>query len=64
MPKICEKLATSTGPISKAIQHGPQTLIVVTCLSTYYMCTKVQRTLKWVVIFHAEHLWNDPIPIV
>jgi len=34
---------------------------VVTCLSTYYMCTKFQRTLKWVVIFHVEHLWNDPV---
>ena len=24
------------------------------------MCTKFQRNLKWVVIFHVEHLWNDP----
>ena len=54
------KLGTSTGPISEAIQHWPQILIVVTCLSTYYMCTKFQGNLKWVVIFHVEHLWNDP----
>ena len=33
---------------------------MVTCLSTYYMCAKFQRNLKWVVIFHVEHLWNDP----
>ena len=24
------------------------------------MCTKFQGNLKWVVIFHVEHLWNDP----
>jgi len=41
-----------------------QTLIVVTCLSTYYMCTKFQRNLKWVVIFQVEHLWNDPLIIL
>ena len=60
MPKIYENLATTTGPISEAIQHQPQILIVVTRLSTYCMCTKFQRNLKWVVIFHVEHLWNDP----
>jgi len=37
---------------------------VVTCLSTYYMCTKFQRNLTWVVIFHVEHLWNDPCVLV
>jgi len=24
------------------------------------MCTKFQRNLKWIVIFHVEHFWNDP----
>ena len=61
MPKICENLATTTGPISEAIQRRPLVLIVVTGLSTYCMCTKFQRNLKWVVIYHVEHLWNDPV---
>jgi hypothetical protein len=25
------------------------------------MCTKFQGNLKWIVIFHVEHLWNDPL---
>ena len=28
------------------------------------MCTKFQRYLKWVVIPHVEHLWNDPFTSV
>ena len=27
------------------------------------MCTNFQRNLNWVVIFHVEHLWNDPYPL-
>ena len=49
--------------ISEAIQYWPLIFTVVTYPNTYYIYTKYQRNLRGAVIFHVDHLWNDPCTV-